>query len=92
MRFVHVCASKSMDSTNHRLCSTTVPTIKKKSACKWTCTIQTPVVEGSTILYDLTCMWNLNKSKLTDTESTVVVERAWAMWEVGRYWSKDISF
>ena len=41
--------SVSPDSTNQELSSSVVFTIEKKSACKWALTIQTPVVQESTV-------------------------------------------
>ena len=53
--------SPSMQSTNSGLCSTVVFTIEKKFVYNWTITIQTCVVQGSTVIQKLwSDMWLAN--------------------------------
>lgn len=33
--------------------------------------------------YELTCLWNLKKAKITETESKMVVTRGWRGWKWG---------
>ena len=42
---LRISGSASLDSTNHWLCTCAV----KKSACKWTCTVQTHALQRSTV-------------------------------------------
>ena len=46
---LHILDSISVDSTNCGSCSTIVFTIEKKTTYKWIPTVQTHVVQGSTV-------------------------------------------
>ena len=50
-QFLHIHGSTSMDSTNHRLHGNNNSYYWKKSRYKWTCAVQTHVVQGSAIIY-----------------------------------------
>ena len=89
LRFLHICASASPDSTNHRLCSTVVVTIEKKTTYIWTHTVQTPVVQGPMVIsFGPQQLLNTTRSIKYSTEEEKAIwltQRAFSSMTLGRF-------
>jgi len=42
-------------------------------------------------IYDIICMWNLKKAKITGIEGRVLVTRGWTIRELRRCWPKGTN-